>query len=312
MSVFVGIDVSQDTLVVAVHDVPGTTVFANNRTGRAAVRRQLQKLAPTRIVVEGTGGLERPLVESLSDAGLPIVIANGARVRQLAQGLGQLAKTDPIDAAIIARFAAVAELPTPVRRSANERAVRELVTRRQQLVALNQGEGCRAGRMAKGVQASIRRLRTVLDQEIARLDRQIATLIAADPQLAAKDALLRSMTGVGPVIAATLLGQLPELGTLSHKQLAALAGVAPIANESGRHAGHRHIRGGRAAVRRALYMGGLVASKHNPVLIAFRARLESRNPAKKSVIIACAHKLLTILNAMLRDGTMWDPEHAMA
>jgi transposase len=274
--------------------------------------RQLRTLAPQRIVVEGTGGLERPLVETLRDAGLPIVIANGARVRQLAEGFGQLAKTDPLDAAVIARFAAVVELPEPVQRSANERALRDLVTRRAQLVELSQGEGCRADRMAKGVQASIRRLRTVLDREIARLDREIATLIAADPLLAAKAALLRSVPGVGPVIAATLLAQLPELGQLGHKQLAALAGVAPFASQSGRARARRHIRGGRGPVRRALYLAAMVAGKHNPVIAAFRSRLDASHKPKKTALIACAHKLLTILNAMLRDGTRWNPESTMA
>jgi transposase len=272
------------------------------------LRTRLRSLHPRRIVVEGTGGLERPLVAELADAGLPIVVANGARVRHLAEGLGVLAKTDPIDATVIARFAAVAELPEPVNRSANERDLQELVTRREQLVAQRQAEGCRSARTTPRLQASMARIARALTKEIAWVERQITRLIERDAQLAAKAALLQSMPGVGAIVAATLLAQLPELGRLSNKQLAALAGVAPMANQSGRRDGPRRIRAGRAPARRALYLAALSASRFNPVITAFRQRLATRNPHKKATLIACAHKLLTILNAMLRDGTMWNPE----
>ncbi len=312
MASYVGIDVAQQTLVLAVHNQPGVTIYGNNRSDRSRLRTGLRSLQPARIVVEGTGGLERPLVAELQDAGLPIVIANGARVRKLAEGLGCLAKTDPIDAAVIARFAAVAELPEPVNRTTNERALQALVTRREQLVAQRQAEGCRAERTPPGIQESIARIQRALTKEITRLDRRITALMGTDPLLAAKAALLQSMPGVGAVVAATLLGHLPELGRLSPKQLAALVGVAPMTNQSGRRDGLRHIRGGRAPVRRVLYIAALSASQHNPVIRTFRQRLETRNPSKNATLIACAHKLLTILNAMMRDGTVWNRAAHMA
>jgi transposase len=307
MNTYDGIDVAQDTLVVAVHGVGGTTTFANNRQGRAALRKQLSNQDPTQIVVEGTGGLERALVEELSAAGLAVRTANPARVRRLAEGVGQLAKTDPIDAGVIAHFAAIVELPKPVQRSANERALQDVVRRRAQVVAQRQAETCRRGRAPKVVTASLKRMQRALHQEIARLDREIAQLIAADPVLAAKAAILQSVPGVGLVIAAGLLGLLPELGRLGPKQLAALVGLAPFATQSGNREGERHIRGGRGAVRTLLYLAGLTACQHNPVIAAFRARLDQKHKAKKQAIIAAARKLLTMLNAMLRDGTMWQP-----
>jgi transposase len=301
----VGIDVSQDLLVVAVHGQSDTTQVSNNRTGRKTLRRHLRALKPTRIVVEGTGGLERPVVVELQEAGLPIVVANPGRVRKLAGALGRVAKTDPIDAAVIAQFAAVVDLPQPVARTANERRLHELAVRRAQLVADKQAEGCRAGRMGEVVQPSIARKCKWLTQEIARLDRALAKLLATDGELAAKAAIVRSAPGVGPTVLATVLGQLPELGQLSHKQLAALVGVAPMANQSGRHDGARHITGGRRTVRNALFIAALVASRCDPMMRAFRARLATRLRSTKAILIACAHKLLTILNAMVRDGTVW-------
>jgi transposase len=305
MKTYVGIDVAQDTLVVAVHGVRGTTTHANNRRSRSALRRQLTKLHPTQIVVEGTGGLERALVEELSDAGLPVRTANPARVRRLAEGVGQLAKTDPLDATVIAHFAAIVELPKPVNRSANERDLQAVVRRRAQLVEQRQAETCRSGRLPKAVADSLKRMQATLNREIARLDRRIAQLIAADPVLSAKAAILQSMPGVGLVIAAGLLGLLPELGHLGHKQLAALVGLAPYAAQSGSRDGTRHIRGGRGEVRRLLYLAALTACRHNPVIATFRARLDAHNKPKKQVLIAAARKLLSILNAMLRDGAMW-------
>ncbi len=309
---YVGIDVAQDTLVVAVHGISGTTTYANNRRGRSALRRQLTKLHPTQIVVEGTGGLERALVEELGDAGLPIRTANPARVRRLADGLGQLAKTDPLDAAVIAHFAAIVELPEPINRRANERDRQALVRRRAQLVEQRQGEACRSGRLPTAVAGSLKRMQTALNREIARLERDITQLIAADPVLSAKVAILQSVPGVGPVIAAGLVGLLPELGQLGPKQLAALVGLAPFAAQSGHRDGVRHIRGGRGEVRKLLYLAALTACRHNHVIATFRARLDARKKPTKQALVAAARKLLTILNAMLRDGVMWQPgaQHA--
>lgn len=312
MPIFAGIDVAQDTLVLAIHQVPGVTIFGNNRTERKRLRRHLHRLAPTRIVVEGTGGLERPLVEELHDHALPVVIANPQRVRAFATGTGQLAKTDPLDAAVIAHFAAIVDLPTPVARSANERKLQALVARRDDLKAMRQAEACRHQRVSAAVQASVRRMQTQVTKELTRLEQQIARLIASDPVLAARAAQLRTVPGVGPQIAAVLLGALPELGQVEGKALAALVGVAPFAVQSGLHRGRGQIRGGRRIVRTALFLAAVVGSRHNPILRAFRQRLEAAGKPKKVILIACAHKLLTILNAMLRDGTNWNPEAAMA
>lgn len=308
MPVYVGIDVAQETLVLAIHQVPGVTIFGNNRADRNRLRHHLQRLAPTRIVVEGTGGLERPLVEDLQDRALPVVIANPQRVRAFATGTGQLAKTDPIDAAVIAHFAAIVDLPIPVTRSANERTLHALMVRRDDLKAFTHAEACRYQRVPKAVQRSLDRLGTQVTKELQRLDQQIAKLLDADPQLAANATRLRTMPGVGPQTAAVLLGALPELGQLDRKQIAALAGLAPFAVQSGRHRSPGKIRGGRPLVRKALYMAALVAARHNPVLHAFRQRLEAAGKPTKVILIACARKLLTMLNAMMRDGTDWNPE----
>jgi transposase len=312
MTTYVGIDVAQDTLVLAIHQVPGVTIFGNNRPDRKRLGRQLHRLAPTRIVVEGTGGLERPLVQELQDRALPVVIANPQRVRAFATGTGQLAKTDPLDAAVIAHFAAIVDLPIPVSRSANERDLQALMQRRDDLKGFSQAEGCRQQRLPTTVQASLQRMGTQLTKELGRIDQQIAKLLAADPDLAAKATRLRTMPGVGPQTAATLLAALPELGQLTRKQIAALAGLAPFAVQSGRHRGTGQIRGGRPLVRKALYMAALVGSRHNPVLRAFRQRLEAAGKPTKVILIACARKLLTMLNAMLRDGSDWNPELHMA
>jgi transposase len=311
MSGYVGIDVAQDTLVLAVYQVPGVTVFGNNRTDRKRLRRQLHQLAPTRIVVEGTGGLERPLVEELQERALPVVIANPQRVRAFATGTGQLAKTDPLDAAVIAHFAAVVDLPIPVVRSANERELQALIHRRDQLKGDRQAEGCRQTRLPQSVQASVARMDKHLAKELERIEQRMAKLLASDPDLAATATRLCTVPGVGRQTAAVLLGELPELGQLTHKQIAALAGLAPFAVQSGRQRGSGQIRGGRPRVRKALYMAALVASKHNPVLRAFRQRLETAGKSTKVILIACARKLLTMLNAMLRDGTDWNPERPL-
>lgn len=312
MSVYIGIDVAQDTLVLAVHQVPGVTVFGNNRTDRKRLRRHVQRLAPTRIVVEGTGGLERPLVEELQERALPVVIANPQRVRAFATSIGQLAKTDPLDAAVIAQFAAIVDLPIPVARSANERELQALIHRRDQLKAERQAEGCRQTRLPQSVQASVERMSKHLAKEVARIDRQIAKLLDGDPGLAVTATRLATVPGVGVQTAAVLLGDLPELGQLNRQQIAALAGLAPFAVQSGRHRGRGQIRGGRPRVRNALYMAALVGCRHNPVLRAVRQRLEAAGKPKKVILIACARKLLTILNAMQRDGTDWNPELHMA
>lgn len=311
MGPFVGIDVARDTLVMAVYQEPHTSGYPNTAAGHRQLIRRLRHLQPARIVVEGSGGLERQLVTALQARQLPIVVGNPRQIRDFARGTGHLAKTDPLDAVVIAHFAAVVDQPEPVRRSANERALQTLVERRRQVVHLRSAEKCRRDRAAAHVLPSIARLLAALETEISRLEQDIATLIARDPELRRKTVALRSVPGIGPIIAATLVGELPELGALSRQQIAALVGVAPYTNQSGLFKGRGSIGGGRAAVRAALYQGAITAVRCNPLIKPFYARLTTNHKPHKVTIVACEHKLLTILNALMRDGAMWNPEAHM-
>jgi transposase len=269
-------------------------------------------LPPARIVVEGSGGLERPVVTALEAAALPILVVNARQVRDFAKGIGRRAKTDPIDAAVLAHFAEVAELPDPVQRSANERALRALMERRRQVRAMQTAETNRGGLLTEQTQPSQQRVLAFLATELAQLEEQIATLIATDPHVQQQACLVQTVPGVGAVTAATLLGELPELGSLSRQQIAALVGVAPYTVESGTLRGRARITGGRTAVRTVLFVATMTANKHNPVIRAFSDRLIAAHNPPMVAMIACARKLLTILNAMVRDGTVWNPEASMA
>lgn len=309
----IGIDVAQAELVMAVR--PGEQVcrFANDPTGQAALVAHLRPLAPERIVLEGSGGLERGVVRALQRAGLPVVVANPRRVRQFAKGLGTEAKTDPIDAKLLAHFAEVKRPPVLALRTDAQQRLRALVGRRRQVQQLRLAETNRQGRTDDPVAlASLARVIALLQAEEATLDAQIAAALAADPASAAIQAVVTSMPGIGPVSAMTLLAELPELGTLTSKQIAAIAGVAPHTQQSGTSREYGHISGGRAPVRTCLYMAALAAAQHNPLLADLYARLQAAHTPKKLALIAVVRKMLVYLNAMVRDGTMWDPEAKMA
>ena len=308
----VGIDVSKYSLVVGVRPSGKTETYPNTPQGHQQLTRQLQALNPGRIVVEGTGGYERGVVAALEAQTLSVMVANPRQVRDFAKGIGWLAKTDPIDAAVLAHFAEVAKVPAPVRRSANERTLRELLERRRQVLGMQVAETNRRDHVTAQTQSSLERMLGFLALELAQLNADIAALLSSDAQLQQKSTLVQTAPGIGPVTAATLLGELPELGTISRRQIAALVGMAPYAVQSGTFTGRGSIRGGRTAVRSTLFVATMTAKRHNPVIRDFYDHLRAEHKPHKVAMIACARKLLIMLNAMVRNDTVWNPEAASA
>jgi len=308
--VFVGIDVAKASLDVAVHPTTERWTLAYTEREVAGLLSRLAALAPALVVLEATGGLEGPLVGALAAAGLPVVVVNPRQVRDFAKATGLLAKTDALDAAVLAHFAAAVR-PTPrALPDAATQALAALVTRRRQLVAMLTAERNRLSSAPRALRAEIQAHITWLQRRLGRLDEDLHQAIRTSPAWRAQDDLLQSVPGVGPVLARTLLASLPELGTLNRKAIAALVGVAPLNRDSGTRQGRRMVWGGRAAVRAVLYMGTLVAVRHNPVLRAFYQRLRAVGKLPKVALTACMRKLLTILNAMLKQQTRWNPSHA--
>lgn len=310
-AIVVGIDVAKDRLDVCVR--PSGESFVVDRTGAdvEALAARLRGLAPRVVAIEATGGFETVVAAGLASAGLPVVVVNPAQVRAFAQALGKRAKTDPIDAAVIAHFAEATK-PTP-RPLPDEmtRLLADLVARRRQIVAMMAAEGQRARRVSdKRLKKSIARLRKALEKELAELDREIDDHVRGSPAWAEKEDLLSSVPGVGPVVARTLIAELPELGSLDRRQVAALAGLAPWTRQSGQWRGKSFIGGGRKSVRSALFLAAMVAGRHNPVLKRFRDKLVGEGKPKLVALIAVARKLLTMLNAILRDKRPWQPKTA--
>lgn len=312
-AVIVGIDVAKDKLDVAVRPSGERFVVSRTDAGIEELKERLRKLAPAVVGLEATGGYETVVAASLSAAGLPVVVVNPAQVRAFATALGKRAKTDPIDAAVIAHFI---EATKPQVRPLPDEATRrlsDLVSRRSQIQAMITAEQQRKKhRPNKRMLASIERLLAALQRELSDLDGQIREAIKASPVWREKDELLESVTGVGPAISSRVLAGLPELGSLDRRKIAALVGLAPWTRQSGRWKGKSFIGGGRADVRSALFMGALVAVKHNPTLKAFYERLIAAGKEKMVALIAVAHKLLTILNAIVRDGKPWRETKAHA
>jgi len=303
--VVVGIEVSKATLDVAL--TPGTEPWsaANDAAGIAAVVARLTGLRPALVVLEATGGYERAVVAALAAAGLPVVVANPRQIRAFARAVGQLAKTDRLDAAVLARFGAqVRPAPRPLP-DAQAQALDALLTRRRQLLEMLTAEKNRLAAAPAAVRRGITQHIRWLERQLAEGDTDLGRLIEASPVWRAQDDLLQSVPGVGPVLSRTLLGELPELGRLTHKQIAALVGVAPMARDSGAWRGRRGVAGGRAPVRTALYMAAVTAAHHNPVIRVFYQRLRAAGKPAKVALTACMRKLLTILNAMVRSGTYW-------
>lgn len=307
-TIFVGIDVSKDRLDVAV--LPGGEVFAVARdaAGLDALAARLAPLAPAAVALEATGGFETVVAATLGAAGLPVVVVNPAQVRAFGRALGQRAKTDPIDARLIAAFAAATR--PAIRPLPDEATTRlaDLIARRRQIIAMMVAERQRLKRFAeRRLQRSITRLLEALQRELSELDTEIDGDVRSSPAWRENENLLTSVPGIGHTIARTMIAELPEIGQLDRRQIAALAGLAPWTRQSGQWKGRSFIGGGRACVRAALHMGAVTAIRHNPALKAFRDRLIAAGKPKMVALVAVARKLLTILNAIIRDRTPWQP-----
>ena len=306
-SLCVGIDVSKQQLDVAVHPTAESWSVPHDETGLSALVTRLRALTPTLVVLEATGGLELPVAGALAAAAIPTAVVNPRQVRDFARSTGRLAKTDRLDAQVLAHFAAaVRPEPRPLP-DAQAQELRALLLRRRQVVDMLTAEKNRLTAAPHRIRPQIQAHIEWLTRQLHDLDTQLGQLIRSTPVWREKDDLLRSTPGVGPVLATTLLANLPELGTLTRKQIAALVGVAPLNRDSGTLRGRRTVWGGRAHVRTVLYMSTLVAVRHNPVLCAFYARLRQAGKAPKVALTACMRKLLTILNAMLKHRTRWAP-----
>jgi transposase len=305
---FVGVDVAKAQLDIAVRPSGERWAVPNDAGGVVTLVERLQALHPPLIVLEATGGLERAATAALATAGLPVVVVNPRQARDFARATGQLAKTDALDARALAHFADVIR-PTPrPLPDAQTQELRALLGRRQQLIGMRTAEQNRlagaSGRLQRDIEAHI----TWLTERLATLDDALETLLRASPLWRENDDLLQSAPGIGPVCARTLLLELPELGTLTRQQIAALVGVAPLNCDSGTLRGRRMIWGGRAQVRTVLYMGTLVATRYNPRIKAFYDRLLAAGKVKKVALTACMRKFLTILNAMLKHRTPWQSQ----
>jgi len=308
MEVTVGIDVSKVRLDVHVHPSGESFSFGNEEAGIDQLLTRLQALEGLSCIgIEASGRCERLAVASLADAGLPVTVLNPAQVRAYAKAVGQRAKTDPIDARVIALFvAAVRPEPRPLPDTQTQELA-ALMARRRQLIAMLVAERLRRQQAAPGlVRSSIARSIATLEDHLKELDRYIDKMVRGTPLWRDREDLLASVPGVGKVIARTLLAEMPELGSLNPKQVAALAGLAPFTRQSGKWRGHSYIGGGRSTVRTALYMGALVAARFNPILKAFRDRLIAAGKPKLVAIVATARKLLVILNAIIRDQKPWE------
>jgi transposase len=310
--VSVGMDVSKATVVIAVDPTGERWTSETTAAGIDALVARVRTLAPAIVVVEATGGYERALVAGCAAAGLPVAVVNPRQVRAFAQALGHTAKTDAIDAAVLAAFGArVQPEPRPIPDAATQ-ALAALVARRRQLLEMIGMERARleqappTGRITRDLRHHIR----WLERRVDDVDEEIGTAIQASPVWRVHDDLLRSVPGIGPTTARTLLAELPELGRLSRRAIAALVGVAPFNCDSGQHRGQRHIWGGRASLRKTLYMAALVASRYNPVLAGFYRRLRTAGKPAKVALVATMRKLLTIVNTMMRHQTRWNPEAA--
>lgn len=302
---FIGIDVARDSLEVASRPAGESWRVANDAVGIAALLARLVALRPSLIVLEATGGLEMPVVAALGSAGLPVVAVNPRQVRDFAKAIGKLAKTDALDARVLAHFAdgvrpAVRPLP-----DAATQALGALVTRRRQLVEMLTAEENRRHTAPDGIRADIQAHILWLRKRLNGVDHELRQAVHSSALWREQEDLLRSVPGIGPVVSVTLLADLPELGTLDRKQITALVGLAPLNRDSGTMRGKRTIWGGRATVRAALYMAALVGSRCNPVLRALYERLVAAGKLKKVALVACMRKLLTILNALLKGRTRW-------
>jgi transposase len=307
---FVGIDVAQAWLDLCCRPGGAPQRQPNDEAGISALVESLRPVPPQLIVVEATGGLERPLVAALAAAGLPVAVVNPRQAREFARATGQLAKTDAIDAAVLAQFAEAVKPAVRPLADEQQQELAGLVARRRQLVQMLVSEKNHLTSAAAAVRPGVRAHISHLEGLLRELDRDLDQVITNSPIWQAKADLLRGVKGVGPVLRRVLVAELPELGRLSRQQIAKLVGVAPLNRDSGTQRGRRSCWGGRAPVRTTLYMATLVATRWNPVIQTFYQRLLARGKPKKLALTACMRKLLTILNAMVKHNTPWDETRA--
>lgn len=306
---FIGIDVSKSTLEVCLDPAARVWQTPYDETGIDHLASQLQALQPTLIVLEATGGLEMRIATTLAGKGLPVAVVNPRQVRDFAKASGRLAKTDRVDAAVLAAFAKAIRPQARPLKDEQTRALDDLVDRRRQLIGMRVQETLRLGMaVSKPLRKSLKRHIQWLDRQIADIDRDLTQRLRESHVWRAKDDLLKSIPGVGSVTTQTMLAKCPELGTLNRREIAALTGVAPMANDSGQHRGKRFIWGGRAEVRAVLYMAAISAMRCNTAIKVFAERLKKAGKPSKVVIVACMRKLLTIMNAMLKNNTSWNPK----
>lgn len=309
---WIGVDVSKRTLDVAFGPEGRVDQYGNDADGIAALVAQLQPLCPVLVVLESTGGLERPALLALDQAGIAVALVNPRRVRHFAQGIGLLAKTDKLDARLLARFARDAKPARTVLPSPKDRHLSALAKRRKQVLDMLTAEKNRQATAPAEVQPLLQEMIDWLEAHLRKVEQEIEAFNQKDPERSRKQAILRSFKGIGPVNATTLSADLPELGRLDKKKIAALTGVAPFNDDSGHRKGKRRIQGGRETVRQTLYMAAVCAARCNPVIRAFYLSLLKRGKQKKVALVACMHKILTILNAMLRDGQPWRPPASLS
>ena len=312
---FVGIDVAKAELVVSLLPSAERFTVDNEERGVRTLVERLRSDTPTLIVLEATGGYELLAVAALAAAALPVVVVTPRQVRDFAKATGQLAKTDRIDADILARFADVVRPAVRAIPDAEAQELEALLTRRRQLLEMLQAERNRTGQVfGKGkrvVKKSLKNHIRYLERELRMTDTDLGEMIKASPVWRERDALLQSVPGVGPVLSRTLLADLPELGRLSRREIAKLVGVAPLSRDSGTMRGRRFVQGGRATVRAVLYMATLVATQRNAVIRTFYLRLIAAGKPKKLALVACMRKLLTILNVMVRTAQSWSSHAAL-
>lgn len=308
---FTGIDVSKSTLDVCIEPLGQTLHVAYDEAGVRQVVSRLKEVSPALIVIEATGGLEVRSATELASKGLPVAVINPRQARDFAKATGQLAKTDLVDAAVLAAFAKAIRPQARPLKDADTRALDDRVSRRRQLTGMRVQETLRLGAAAsKPLQKSLSKHIAWLDKRITEIDRDLTKRLRESDAWRTKDNLLRAIPGIGAVTSLTLLAKCPELGTLNRREIAALIGVAPLANDSGKHRGKRFIWGGRAEVRAVLYMATVSAMRCNDTIKAFAERLKKAGKPPKVVIVACMRKLLTIMNSMLKNNTPWNPKIA--
>lgn len=308
---FVGIDVSKSTLDVCIEPSGQTLHIAYDEAGIKQLVECLKEVSPTLIVMEATGGLEVRIATELASKGLPVAVINPRQARDFAKATGELAKTDQVDAAVLAAFAKAIRPQVRPLKDADTSALNDMVSRRRQLIDIRVQETLRLGTAAsKPLAKSLNKHIAWLDKQITEIDTDLTKRLRESEAWRTKDDLLRSIPGVGAVTTLTMLAKCPELGRLNRREIAALTGVAPLANDSGKHRGKRFIWGGRADVRAVLYMATISAIRCNDTIKVFAERLKKAGKPPKVVIVACMRKLLTIMNSMLKNNAPWNQKNA--